>query len=110
MKLVVPVFTVLGIFSSLSIVFNESRHVEWRELLRLLPYTILGALIGLYFYNAFDSRTLAPGLGALVLAHGSSTLWQSLRHRPARKWAPSPALPGPGHLPRPLWTFCARTC
>src|SRR6266436_1081044 len=68
MKLVVPVFTVLGIFSSLSIVFNESRHVEWRELLRLLPYTIVGALIGLYFYNAFDARTLARGLGALILA------------------------------------------
>jgi uncharacterized membrane protein YfcA len=32
-----------------------------------LPYTIVGALIGLYFYNAFDARTLARGLGALVL-------------------------------------------
>src|SRR5471030_164291 len=79
MKLVVPVFTVLGIFSSWSIVFRDTRHIEWRELLRLLPYTIVGALIGLYFYDAFDARTLAHGLGALVLAYGSYTLWQSLR-------------------------------
>lgn len=84
MKLVVPVFTVLGIFSSWSIVFKDSRHIEWRELRRLLPYTIVGALIGLYFYNAFDARTLAHGLGALVLAYGSYALLQSLR--PLPKW------------------------
>ena len=98
MKLVVPVFTVLGIFSSWSIVANDRRHVEWRELLRLLPYTIVGALIGLYFYNAFDARTLAHGLGALVLAYGSSTLWQSLRQRPPLEWAPRLALPLAGTL------------
>jgi uncharacterized membrane protein YfcA len=98
MKLVVPVFTVLGIFSSWSIVFNQSKYIEWRELNRLLPYTIVGALIGLYFYNAFDARTLAHGLGALVLAYGISTLWQSLRQRPAWKWPPRLALPVTGTL------------
>ena len=98
MKLVVPVFTVLGIFSSWSIVFNDRRHVEWRELLRLLPYTIVGALIGLYFYNAFDARTLARGLGVLVLAYGSLTLWQSLRQRPSPEWPPRLALPLAGTL------------
>src|SRR5204863_6716939 len=63
MKLVVPVLTVLGIFSSWAIVFSDARHVVWRELLRLLPYTVVGALIGLYFYDALDARTLAHGLG-----------------------------------------------
>jgi uncharacterized membrane protein YfcA len=94
MKLVVPVFTVLGIFSSWSIVFKDSRHIEWRELLRLLPYTIVGALIGLYFYNAFDARMLAHGLGALVLVYGSFALWQSLHPMP--KWKP------PSHLTLPV--------
>ena len=98
MKLVVPVFTVLGIFSSWSIVFNESRHVVWRELLRLLPYTVVGALTGLYFYNAFDAHTLARGLGALVLAYGGVTLWQSLRRRPAWQWSSNLALPAMGTL------------
>src|SRR5258706_2274501 len=98
MKLVVPVFTVLGIFSSWAIVFSDRRHIDWRELLRLLPYTVVGALIGLYFYNEFDARTLAHGLGALVLAYGSVTLWQSLRRRPARTWPPGLALPMLGTL------------
>jgi uncharacterized membrane protein YfcA len=84
MKLVVPVFTVLGIFSSWSIVFNDARHIVWRELLNLLPYTIAGALIGLYYFNAFDGRSLARGLGAVVLAYGSYAVWQSLR--PPANW------------------------
>jgi len=99
---------VLGIFSSWSIVLNESRHVEWRELLRLLPYTIVGALIGLYFYNAFDARTLARGLGALILAYGSSTLWQSLRQRPAWKWPPDLTLPVQALSPASLERCSAR--
>ena len=98
MKLVVPVFTVLGIFSSWSIVFKDTRHIEWRELLRVLPYTIVGALIGLYFYDAFDARTLARGLGALVLAYGSYTLWLSLRRAAERKWPPRLILPVTGTL------------
>jgi uncharacterized membrane protein YfcA len=98
MKLVVPVFTVLGIFSSWSVVFNDSRHVDWQELRRLLPYTIAGALIGLYLYNAFDARALAHGLGALVLAYGFSSLWQSLRRRPAWQWPTGLALPAMGTL------------
>src|SRR5258708_21433339 len=69
MKLVVPVFTVLGIFSSWSIVFNDRRHVEWRELLPLLPYTLLVALVGLFFSNAFDAPPLPHRLAVLVLAH-----------------------------------------
>jgi uncharacterized membrane protein YfcA len=98
MKLVVPVFTVLGIFSSWSVVFHDSIHVAWRELLRLLPYTVVGALLGLYIYETFDARTLAQGLGALVVAYGSSTLWQSVRKRPGWRWPPRLALPVMGTL------------
>jgi uncharacterized membrane protein YfcA len=98
MKLVVPVFTVLGIFSSWSIVFSDARHVVWQELLRLLPYTVVGALIGLHFYNALEAHVLAQGLGVVVLAYGSVTLWQSLQRRPAWKWPPGVTLPLAGTL------------
>ncbi len=98
MKLVVPVFTVLGIFSSWSIVASDARHIEWRDLRRLLPYTIVGAMVGLYFYSVVDERALAQGLGAIVLAFGSATLWQSMRARRARTWAPSVTLPIMGTL------------
>lgn len=99
MKLVVPVFTVLGIFSSWSVVSRDFRHIAWRELLRLLPYSAVGAAFGLYLYDAFDTHTLARGLGALVLAYGSATLWQSLRPRPPqRRWQSRLVLPTMGTL------------
>ncbi len=98
MKLVVPVFTVLGIFSSWSIVFKDRRHIVWRELLRLLPYTIVGALIGLYYFNAFDGRSLARGLGVVVLAYGSYAVWQSLRPPVAWKLSSRLTLPATGTL------------
>lgn len=93
MKLVVPVFTVLGIFASWSIVFKDSRHIVWRELFRLLPFTIVGALIGLYFFSAFNERTLAHGLGAVVLAYGGYALWQSFRPLPEWQLPPRLMLP-----------------
>ncbi len=98
MKLVVPVFTVLGIFSSWSIVFEDSRHIVWRELLRLLPYTTIGALIGLYLFDSFDGRSLARGLGAVVFAYGSYALWQSLRPLPEWPFPPRVTLPVTGTL------------
>lgn len=98
MKLVVPVFTVLGIFASWSIVFNDSRHIVWQELLRLLPFTVVGALIGLYFFSAFKERTLAHGLGGVVLAYGSYALWQSFRPLPEWKLPARVMLPMTGTL------------
>lgn len=77
MKILVPVITVLGILSSSSILVQDRRHIDWRELWRLLPFSLVGALIGLYFFDAFDARTLARSLGALVLVYGSYGLWQS---------------------------------
>ncbi|MBI1989316.1 MAG: sulfite exporter TauE/SafE family protein [Betaproteobacteria bacterium] len=85
MKIVVPLVTVLGVISSCSILARDARHVEWREILRLLPFTVAGTLIGLYFFNAVDARTLARGLGALVLAYGGHTLVQTMRPLPQWK-------------------------
>src|SRR5260221_13193802 len=61
MKLVVPVFTVLGIFSSWSVVFSDRRHVDLRGLLPLLPPTPVGRFVWLFFFNPFFTRTPRPG-------------------------------------------------
>lgn len=84
MKIVVPVVTVLGICSSWTIVFRETRFIDMSELKRLLPYSVAGALGGLYLFNAFDAGALAHGLGALVVTYGSYALWQSVR--PTGDW------------------------
>ena len=78
--------------------FTDRRHIVWRELLRLLPYTIVGALIGLYYFNAFDGRSLARGLGAVVLAYGCFGVWGSLRSPVAWKLPSRLTLPVTGTL------------
>jgi uncharacterized membrane protein YfcA len=79
MKLLVPVWTLLGIASSATILGHERRHVSVADILRVLPGCVVGIGIGLYLFTAFDSRTLAQGLGALVLIYGAYSLWNTFR-------------------------------
>jgi len=79
LKILVPVVTVLGLFSSWSIVAREHRHIAWPALMRIAPWALIGALGGLYFFNALDSHALARGLGALVIAYGAYSLWTTYR-------------------------------
>src|SRR5258708_36584905 len=60
MKLGVPVFTVLGIFSSWSIVFNDRRHVEWRGLLWVLAPTPPCGPVGLFLLTPFFRPAASP--------------------------------------------------
>lgn len=79
LKIVVPVVTVLGLVSSWSILTHDRRHVDWQALRRIAPWSLVGALIGLYFFSALDSRALAQGLGALVVVYGGYSFWTTWR-------------------------------
>ncbi|NBR29358.1 MAG: sulfite exporter TauE/SafE family protein, partial [Betaproteobacteria bacterium] len=79
MKIIVPVVTVLGVLSSCTILFGDAKHVIWRELWQLLPSSMVGAAIGLYFFNVFDAATIAHALGAVVLCYGGQALYRSFR-------------------------------
>src|SRR6266852_5979408 len=54
---------------------------------------MIGIAIGLYLFTALDSRTLAQGLGALILFYGLYSLW--LTSRPQTRWQASPRLIAP---------------
>jgi uncharacterized membrane protein YfcA len=60
---------------------------------RLLPSCMLGIAIGLYLFTALDSRTLAQGLGVLILLYGAYSLW--LTSRPQTRWQASPRVIAP---------------
>lgn len=94
MKIIVPVVTVFGVLSSCSILAGDARHVIWRELWQVLPSSLIGAAIGLYFFNVFDAATIAHGLGVVVLCYGSHGLYRSIR--------PGTTPPLPMRLMRPL--------
>jgi uncharacterized membrane protein YfcA len=84
MKLLVPVWTLLGIASSLTIVGHDRQHVSLADIGRVLPGCVIGIAIGLYLFTAVDSRTLAQGLGALVLLYGAYSLAATFRAQDLR--------------------------
>jgi uncharacterized protein len=83
-KILVPVWTLLGIASSATIVGRDRQYVSGREILRILPTCLIGIAIGLYFFKTLDAHTLAQGLGLLVIAYGCYSLWTtvSVREKP----------------------------
>jgi uncharacterized membrane protein YfcA len=78
-KLLVPVWTLLGIASSATIVARDRHAIAVRELVRTLPAGLIGIAIGLTLFKALDARTLAQGLGLVVTAYGIYAVWGTLR-------------------------------
>jgi uncharacterized protein len=93
LKILVPVWTLLGLTSSITIVARDWRLVAVRDLLRTLPASLIGIALGLYLFKTLDSRTLARGLGLLVIAYGLYALWATTR--PQTKWQAPPRLLAP---------------
>jgi uncharacterized membrane protein YfcA len=78
-KILVPVWTLLGFASSLAIIGKDRRHVAFKELLRFIPWCVIGVAVGLYFFTTLDARTLARGLGVLVLGYAAYVFSTTLR-------------------------------
>src|SRR5262249_21962129 len=79
LKVLVPVWTLLGIASSVTIVARDHRAIAGTVLLRTLPSGLVGVALGLAVFTALDSSTLARGLGLLVVAYGLYGLWTTTR-------------------------------
>ena len=79
LKIVVPLVTFLGLLSSCAILLKDHRHVSWRDARKVIPFCLLGVLIGLYFFKTLDARALERALGILVLAYGSYSFWITVR-------------------------------
>src|SRR3954464_1639011 len=90
LKVLVPVWTLLGVASSVTIVARDYRQIAFAELLRTVPAGLIGIAAGLYLFKTLDTRTLTLGLGALVVAYGGYALWTTTR--PPTKPRSSPLL------------------
>ena len=93
LKILVPVWTLLGIASSATIVGRDWNLIVWRAMLQMAPACLVGVAIGLFAFKMLDARTLARGLGLLVIGYGAHALWTTLRppgtaQLPARIVAP----------------------
>ena len=79
MKILVPMWTLLGFTSSVTILGRERGYVAVREFVVFIPWCIAGSAVGLYFFKTLDAVALARGLGVLVLLYAALMLVAMLR-------------------------------
>ncbi len=82
MNLLVPVWSLLVIASSVTIVGHDRVHVSWRDIGHVVPSCVVGVGIGLYVFTSVDPRMLARAFGLLVLGYAIYTLWKLSRNAP----------------------------
>jgi len=84
-KTVAPMVTFLGLVSSWIILQKDHRHVVWSALWRVLPWTAVGVVIGIYFFKTLDSRTIAKALGVFAILYGVQSMWRTFKPAPERR-------------------------
>ena len=77
--LVVAAVTVLTVASSLVHWLEDSRRIAWGEIARLLPFTLLGVVAGLYLFDVFDPGLLTRALGIFVVLYACIALLTASR-------------------------------
>ena len=55
-KILIPVWTLLGFASSVAILGRDRRHVARRDFIAFLPWCVLGIAIGLYLFKTLGDR------------------------------------------------------
>src|SRR4051812_37994897 len=79
LKVLVPVWTLLGFASSVAILGRERKNVSRDAFIAFVPWCLAGIGIGLYFFSRADSRMLAHGLGVMIILYAAFAMWNALR-------------------------------
>ncbi len=83
-KVLVPVWTLLGFASSVAILGRDRKHVDYRAMIAFMPWCAVGIAVGLYFFKSLDARMLTRGLGIVVLLYAVQSLVGVVRGAPPR--------------------------
>ncbi len=86
LRFAVPMMLVFDLFAGLLLGLKNRKHLDRQELLRLLPFLVLGMAAGVTLLAQASEKWLLLLLGAFVLAYAS---WSLLS-----KMAPAPVSPG----------------
>jgi uncharacterized membrane protein YfcA len=93
LKVLIPAWTLIGLTAGVTLLGRDRAHIAWSAMGRLWLSGLIGIAIGLYVFTALDGRTLAQGLGGLILLYGLYSLW--LTTRPQTRWRASPRIVAP---------------
>lgn len=74
-SVVVPVIGLLDYLSSLAHVLKLRKDIQWKQILMLMPFTLIGMLLALYLFKTVDAQLLKKFLGVFVIFYAFYTLF-----------------------------------
>lgn len=74
LTLVVPLMVVLDYVASLSHGLSNRKEIRWKEILPMIPFSMLGVVIALFFMSKSDAVLLTHALGVFIILFALYTL------------------------------------
>lgn len=88
LSIVVPVIALLDLLASVSHGASNRSVIKWREILTLLPFSLVGILVAVYLFKTADPALLSKGLALFVILYALYTLLvKELAATVSRIWA-----------------------
>ncbi len=88
LKVLIPAWTLIGLTAGVTLLGRDRAHIAWHDMVHLLPSCLIGVAVGLYAFTVLDSRSLAQGMGVLIVLYGVYSCW--LTARPQTRWQVPP--------------------
>ncbi len=85
-KILVPVWTLLGFASSAAILGRDRKFVDYRAMVAFMPWCAVGIAAGLYFFKSLDAQVLTRALGVVVLLYAVQSLVGVIRPGAMPQW------------------------
>lgn len=93
LQITVPVVTVLNMLSSIGHGITDGRLIVWKEIRRVLPGSLIGVCIGMYFLARIDPQPLGRALGVFVIIYALYTmLFAGRTPEVPSRWMPAVAV------------------
>lgn len=93
LQLAVPLCSLLVFILFIVLLIRDRQQVVWPELWRLVPPTIVGALLGLWLFAVLDNRVLVMMLGGFLVLYALYMLTVSVLGLPQLRCSPRWAVP-----------------
>lgn len=87
LAVVVPTLGLLSYSGTIYQSISLRKHVAWRDILPLLPFSLLGIALALWLLVNLSADTLAFSLGAFIVAYSLYSLFKLTEPRGGRRWA-----------------------
>lgn len=87
LKFIVPALGLLSYIGTIIQSVSLRKHAVWRDILPLLPFSMLGIGVAIWLLVSVDANILAMSLGVFILLYSVYSLSSSTEPTGGRRWA-----------------------